>query len=56
VLCPGADDLATYQGAIRAARRAYAKLFGDADELFPAEEETPRDDGDEEIDAMLEQN
>lgn len=55
-LCPGADDLATYQGAIRAARRAYAKLFGDADELFPAEEERPRDDGDEEIDAMLEQN
>jgi RAB protein geranylgeranyltransferase component A len=55
-LCPGADDLATYQGAVRAARRAYAKLYGDAEELFPAEEDTPENDGDEEIDAMLEQN
>jgi len=49
-LCPNADDSCTYDGAMRAAERAYAKIYGDDEEMFPAEnaKEQPEDDRGEE--------
>lgn len=33
--CPFPDELLTYKGAVDAAERAFAKLYGDEEEMFP---------------------
>jgi RAB protein geranylgeranyltransferase component A len=53
--CPGPDELATFEGALRAAERAYKALFGDDQEMFPLTEGEPKETtGDDDMDAMLE--
>ena len=40
--CPGPDDLVTYKGAMRAAERAFAKLYGEDEEMFPPTMDTAK--------------